>query len=713
MNQSGPMTECRETRPLYSSIQEAAKHHEMRYGAFKQYARRNKIIFGRDPKDRRRKLVPLSAYTPVAYSRWLKGQQISSNIPPKPILETSQAIGPTAQTGPQLQAFLPFHPESEIGSGLTAAIPSNVPSRYQPYIDKLLAFLPDACNGSWKRYEGYTICGVLVVNRSTFLRGLADLHNVGRSTLYDKRKIVLDCLREGKPSEILERLLPKPRPGRTGHTYFDDSENAWACLSLERFYLNQAKLSVSRAWELLCLEIDAKRRAWGPGHSYPKPTVKMCRTFLKKIDLPTLTFAREGEKAYNDRCGPYISRRPPDHANDVWVTDQRECNVRLRDGGNHLGRVWVVNFLDVTSWRWLGAMFGPLVNSDMVMAAAAMSLERAGVPHAVHMDLGKEFTGKRFLGGVFAIRGETLFRDAVGLWERLGVQVIRAIGRNPQSKIIERWHRELDRFDQEMPGWCGSNPGERPEKLACEEAAHFAWLETGRGYSPLLGIPEYINRYLDFCERRWNSEHRGKGRYLQGMTPSEAWNTRLPKDLRTLTREEVEFYTADHRFLKVARGGQVNLTFHGQTIEYEAPELSKRQDEEVEVIVSRRSIRQVTVIYSVPGGKASCAAPAKPLHDWLPENRDELRQALRCRAALKRAVKRGLAAQQALTESTNLRELPAIAAEIAPEVAATFAAPGPRPDQEISGAEWMSRKRSVFANERAAAVLATLDEEDA
>ena len=160
--------------------------------------------------------------------------------------------------------------------------------------------------------------------------------------------------------------------------------------------------------------------------------------------------------------------------------------------------------------------------------------------------------------------------------------MIRAIGRNPQSKIIERWHRELDRFDQEMPGWCGSNPDERPEKLNDEEAAHQAWLEKGLGHSPLLGIPEYINRYLDFCDRRWNSEHHGQGKYLQGMTPNQAWKTRLPEDgLHALTREQVDFQTSDHRMVKVTRGGQVNLRFHGQTVEYVAPELFAHQGEEV------------------------------------------------------------------------------------------------------------------------------------
>ena len=152
--------------------------------------------------------------------------------------------------------------------------------------------------------------------------------------------------------------------------------------------------------------------------------------------------------------------------------------------------------------------------------------------------------------------------------------------------------------------------------------------------------------------------------------------------------------------MQVARGGQVNITLHGQKIDYEAPELFTRQGEEVEVIMSRMSLSQVQVIFKMPGGQGSCVAKQKPLHDWLPENRDELRRGLRCRAALRRTMKRGIVAAQILTETRSLRELPAAAAEIAPEIAASFGAPGPRPERESpSGKLYKPRTSDEIARE--------------
>ena len=687
----------------YVTLEDAAEFERVTYQALKKSLRRRHVILRNDPEDRRRKQVPVTALTPRAYSIYLKGFVSSSLRPPEATgVAIEAAVTEWAEN--RNQPLLPFRPPTETERELTAAIPPAISKDHQPYVERWAAILGETRNGTWKKFRGLIVGGIPIHNARDYVQGLAAINDVGTSTIYAKLKVLRELdrdasiPREKKWSEFWRRALPKDRPGRSGHSFFAAPDNDWAFLKLQSLYLSEAKLSMRRAHELLCEEIDAKQRAWGPNHLYEKPTLKQCRTALSKIDIPTLTLGREGEKAYNDRCAPYLSRRPPEHANDVWVTDQRLCNVRLRDGGNRLGRVWVVNFLDVTSWRWLGCMFGPLLNSDMVMEAAAMSLQRAGVPRAIHMDLGKEFIGKRFLGGNFTVRGEVLFRDAIGLWERLNTKVVKAIGRNPQSKIIERWHREVDRFDQEMPGWCGSNTDERPEKLAREEAAHQAWLDTGCGSSPLLSIPGYIERYLDFCERRWNAEHRGFGKYLQGMTPDEAWRTQLAEH-RTLTQEEIDLQTADHRRLTVARGGQVNLTFFGQTIEYEAPELFPRQGEEVEVVVSRLSLRRVTVIFNVPGGTASCVAEAKPLHDWIPEDRTELRAALRCRAALKRSVKRGISASQVLAETQSLGELPAAAARLLPEIATSFGAPELPPGREPSEKPHRPRTSAEIARE--------------
>lgn len=671
--------------------------------ALKKRLQRRRIMCIKDPNHRQRKLVPVTALSSGARTAYYK-QQICSAL--EPLAPQPQPL-PSGNSGPGRERFLPFAPQSQTEQALSTAVPPGIPAHQRGFIEKWSGIIGDCANGTWKKYRGIVFEGFAIEGSRDFVRALAHQHGIGVSTIYSKLKVLREVQRDPAippirmMAEFWARILPKSRPGRSGHTFFHEAETLWMGQKLQSLYLTQARLSVKRAHELLLAEIDAKQKAAGISNLYQKPTLHQSRTYLSKIDMSTLTLAREGEKAYQNRCAPYISRCNNLRSNQLWVTDQKTYDIRLRDGGERLGRVWAVNVVDVASWRWLGGAVGPYLSGDLVMDAYAMALQRAGVPGAVHMDLGKEFIGKRFLGGRF---NEKIFDDTVGMWERLGVRVVKAIGRNPQSKIIERWHREIDRWTQELPGWCGSDTKERPEKLAHEEAEHTTWRSTGRGRSPLIKVDQFIREFFKWAEGRWNAAHRSKGKYLQGMTPNEAWNTRLPeKGLRRLTPSEVDYYTADHRFVKVGRGGQVNLTFYGQTIEYVAPELFTLQGQRVEVLVSRLNPREVTVNFEIVGGWASCTAVVKPQHDWLPENREELRLAMRCKAAARRALKRGIEASRALDEADNPIELVAVEQE-RKVLPASFGEPAlpPRP----------RREKPRFANERAAAVLATMNEEE-
>ena len=671
--------------------------------ALKKRLQRRSILCMKDPNHRQRRLVPVTALSLAARTAHFKQQTCSALEP------LAQQPSPSGNSGPGRELILPFAPPSQTEQALSTAAPPGVPAYQRSFVDKWSGIIGDCANGTWKKYRGIVFEGFAIKGSRDFVHALAHQHGIGVSTIYSKLKVLRQIQRDPaippdrKMTEFWTQILPKPKPGRSGHTFFHEAENLWMGPKLQSLYLTQARLSVKRAHELLLAEIEAKQKAAWLSHLYQKPTLHQSRTYLSKIDVATQALAREGEKAYQDRCAPYISRRNNLRSNQLWVTDQKLYDVRLRDGGERLGRVWAVNVLDVSSWRWLGGAVGPYLSGDLVMYAYAMALQRGGVPGAVHIDLGKEFTGKRFLGGVFKISGAALFDEAVGMWDRLGVNIVKAIGRNPQSKIIERWHREIDRWTQEMPGWCGSDTKERPEKLVQEEAEHAAWLKNGGGRSPLLRAGDFICKFFEWAEGRWNAAHRSKGKYLQGMTPNEAWNTRLPeKGLWRLSPSEVDYYTADRRFVKVGRGGQVNLTFYGQIIEYVAPELFTLQGQRVEVLVSRLNLREVTVNFETVGGYASCTAVVKPQHDWLPEDRQELRLALRCKAAVRRAVKRGIEASRALDEADNPVELLAVAQQ-RKALPASFGAPAlpPRP----------RREKPRFANERAAAVLATMDEE--
>ena len=629
------------------------------------------------------------------------------------------AIAPVADRS--LQPVLPFDLSPSLGAREQAA--AAVPLKFKPYVEKWMGVVADCVNGTFKKYVGDSLVGIQVNNNDDYRKALARMHGVSYTAVYQKlslfRKIKDNPAIPAKRrwSTFAEQLIPKPRPGRSGHSFYDRPDNDWMLGKLRDFYLNQAKLSMKAAHDLLILEIEAKQKAWGIGHVYDRPTLHQSMLALSRLSKPEKVLGREGEKAFDDKCAMYLSRDPWKfgamlHANDLWVTDQREVDVIKRDGGEHLGRIWKVTFKDVASDKVLGYSFGPIFSSDTVMMAATMAIERYGVPKAVHMDLGKEFIGKAFNGSARKMSGEALYREASGLWESLGVRVVKAIGRNPKTKTIERWHEEVTKdFDKCFPGYCGSNTSERPEKLADETRQHMDWLAGKVDRTPLVTISQYIHAFIKWVEVDWNDGARGRGKMRRGMTPNEAFRVKTPTSgFRMISSSELDLHSAEHRFVKVARGGQVNLTFFGQAVEYEAPELFLHQGQDVEVIISRRTFRQVTVIYPIAGGTASCVATLKPQLDWLPENRDELRAAMRCKAAVSRAIRHGVKASRVALEAANPVELlESQKALPAKEIigAQKFFAPSPEPRApkpdfpETGSMEYLSARKTRTASSAA------------
>jgi len=714
----------------YLGVKEAAQFEGVSPGALLARARRKHVIMANDSDDGRRKLFPVSALSSDAVQRRVK-EQVSAALQgmagkaqdaPPSQQNPEQAITLATERGKPLQPFLAFAPPSPSEAARDAVVAA-VPSKFRDYVDKWTGIIADCDNGTYKKFSrGAGMVGswhgIEIRNNDDFMRALALDHKISLSNIYQKRAIwretaqdprVLKAHPKDRPGIrfrlFSEAIVPKHRPGRASAAFFARPENGWLLLKLREFYLNQAKLSAVTAHGLLLLEVDAKQRAWGIDHIYDKPTLgqskdalsqvidptlNQVRTALQKIKLPELILGREGVEAYRNKIEVSLSRQPLEISNRLWCTDQREVDVRMRDGGERLGRIWMVNFLDVASFKVLGYSFGPVLNSDMVMQAGAMAIARYGVPEAIQMDLGKEFTFKGFSGGVRRINGEALFREAMSLCGYLNIRPVKSIGNNPQTKPIERWHQIPAKWEKNFPGWCGSNTDERPEKLKEEEAMHAEWLAGHAPRSPLVTIGQYIRAYVDWVENRWNAKHRGKGKTLRGMTPNEAFNVKKPgSGFRFISEDELDHAAADHRTITVSRGGQVNLTFYGQTIEYISPDLFNHIGEEAEVIVSRRTFRQVTVIYPVLGGTASCIATLKLDFEWLPENRDELRAALRCRAATRRAVREGVKASNRTLEASNPVELLALASQEKPLPGQKlFGTPGPRPEQEISGAEW-------------------------
>jgi hypothetical protein len=665
----------------YTSLKKAAECEARTLGAQKKYAARHKIVLLRDPNDRRRRLFPVAALTPQAYQLWLKDQaRIALER-----LEQAPASGEgsrsdltaLARTGQFLQPSFPFAVPQAEQAETDEEPPDPIPQKFRALVDRRIEALGQTLNHGWMKYRGQTIAGIEINSEHEYVCALARLQGKGFSisNLYAWKKVAREVFadssipRPQKWATIRLRLMPGARPGRSGHHFFTRKGNEWQWPVLQGLYLKQAKPSVRRAWELLLEEIERRERA-AEGHCiYERPTLNQCRMALLKIPPTHRILGREGDKRFNDRCAPYITRRPPEYSGAVVGTDGKLLDILCRDAGWRVGRIWWVAFADVAAERWLGHAFGPAISGDMVMDAAAMMLEEACIPGAVQIDRGKEFQGNRFTGGYFRISGEKLFAEMEGLWERLGVKVISAIGRNPQTKPIERLFRSAREFEQSWPTYTGPNPQERPPHLALIEKQIEEFKAGKAPPPPVPTIEQVVRGLIWWCTQRWNAQHRGRGRYRQGMTPDEAWNVKRPPDgFRRLTRSEVDHYTADHRYLKVLRGGEVHFNLRGHTFEYFAAELFDRPGDRIEVVINRRELARVNVIYPIPGGTASCVAELKDALPWGSESRDEVRLRLRCIAALKRTKKQSLKRLQAATDL--LPEAPYLTAgELAGELA--------------------------------------------
>jgi len=689
--------------------------------AIQRKLERKRVVLPVDPEDGRRKLVPVSVVSelfPKAYQAWVRADACAA------LRELTGQAQDAARDGESPnQPSLPFAAPSQTERAMLKAAPPTVPSRHQPYIDLWAMIVGDCTNGTWRKYLGQCLGGVAIQSRQDFIRAQAKIHGLGVSTIHQKLKVLKevnhnpDIPADQKMAAFWNRIRPKNRPGRSGCSFFSDDENAWMREKLLSLYLTEAKHSLKHAYRLLLAEIDAKQRAWGAAHVYQRPSVHQCRTVLKDVDSPTLVFAREGEEAYRNRCEVSLSRNPDSlRADDLWATDQRVSNVILQDAGHQLGRIWKVNDIDVASFRWLGYAFGPVLDSDMVMTAHTRAIAKDGhLPGAIHHDQGLEFRCTAFNGSFRAISRQALYREATGFWERVGVTPVGAIGGNPQSKTIERWHAEVDKFDKRFLTWCGGNTDERPEELSAIITQHKAYWFHGEGKDP--GIPtieEYIVQFVDWCEKEWNARHHGKGKYLRGMTPDQAYYAkRRPEGFRLISLEELEEKTAEHRIVTVRRGGQVNLTFWGVQVEYIAPELFQfagaQPPVEVEVIISRRDFGAVTVLYPVTGGQESCIAEVKSQMDWLPkgeEDREKLRAAMRVKNHAKRAVREGIKARQQLADADNPVALLELQQGLPPteKLAGqkTFGTPTqqqpPLGHPEIGSVEWMATRRNRTAS---------------
>ncbi len=300
---------------------------------------------------------------------------------------------------------------------------------------------------------------------------------------------------------------------RGGHNKGKTDAPQYMLDAFYRMYLDDNKLPISRCYSLL--------QTWVRTH-YPEAAGDMPseRTFRRKAEaLPyaLVMYMREGDKAFSDKCLPYIERMYDDlSANDVWVADNHTLDFFTVGENGKPHRVYLTAFTDAKSGVMVGWNLTENPCSDSTLLALRKGILQFGVPRSIYVDNGSEFLVSD-IGGRGHRRKKDWNKDPLPptILQFLDIEMHNAIVRNAKARPIERTFCTIkNHFSREVETFCGGTVLERPESLK--------WiLKSGK-----LPTDLQIAAALDvFIEGDYNvAPYGGKETRYKGMSRLEVWN---------------------------------------------------------------------------------------------------------------------------------------------------------------------------------------------
>ncbi len=352
-----------------------------------------------------------------------------------------------------------------------------------------------------------------------------------------------------------------------------------------RFYLDQQCLTVTSCYKYT--------QDWVKEH-YPEsyedmPSERTFRRRAEDIPLAVRMYFRNGDKAFSDKCSPYVERLYDDlHANDVWIADNHTFDFITagKDGKNR--RLYLTAFTDAKSGVMVGWNLTYAPSGDSTLLALRHGILRCGVPKAVYFDNGSEFLVSD-IGGRGHRRKKDWNKDPLppNILQFLGIEMHNAIVRNAKAKPIERTFCTFkNQFSRCIPTFCGGTILERPESLKYK-------LKHGI-------IPEEeqirlaLDAYIDGCYNV--APYGGKERRYKSMKRYEVWNESI-QDTVFRTADEDNLSMLLKRVSKpqaVSRNG-VYITFAGEKLWYRSSETVLHIGEKVYLRYDPADIRKVRI----------------------------------------------------------------------------------------------------------------------
>ncbi len=280
-------------------------------------------------------------------------------------------------------------------------------------------------------------------------------HTFSVKTLYRKKKML--------ETEGPEALIDKRGKGSKGKSKITE-EMRQTFLS---YYLDEAQYPIQKCYEYTQLyfqETAPELVADIPAYS------TFWRMVQNDIPEPMEVLGRQGQKAFRDRCAPYIHRIYEEMAsNEWWVADNHTFDVITQGENGQLHRLYLTAFFDARSGIYTGSHVTTAPSSQSTLIALRKGILKYGIPENVYVDNGREFL-THDIGGLGHRKkkpknGEERF-EVPPVFERLGINMTNAIVKNAKAKIIERRFRDIkDHLSRLFETYTGGNVVEKPEKL--------------------------------------------------------------------------------------------------------------------------------------------------------------------------------------------------------------------------------------------------------
>lgn len=371
--------------------------------------------------------------------------------------------------------------------------------------------------------------------------------HISIKTLYRKKS----CYQKGD----LDGLIDKRGKGQKGTSSVD--ETIWQAFLY--YYLDESQHPIKKCIDYTRLWAQEKRPDLVAG-------IPSYYSFYRKLQSSVTEYekilGREGEKAFRDRCAPFIKRTYHDmQSNEWWIADNHTFDVMVRDKEGKIHRPYLTAFLDARSGIFTGYYITYNPSSEATLIALRRGIKKYGIPENIYVDNGREFLTFD-IGGLGHRRkkpknGRETFVPP-GVFERLGIKMTNAIVRNAKAKIIERRFLDVKNdFSRLFNSFTGGTVVEKPERLKTVLKNDYIYTDDE--------FEQMVESIIDWY---FNMEaYNGDVTADRGKMKMDVFNAHLIKQRKASDDELNLMLLRSSRLQKVGRRG-VHLDIAGGRIDY-------------------------------------------------------------------------------------------------------------------------------------------------